>query len=75
MYQRADRPNARASHRLRRVSTDSVAVTPTSAECKARWLPMDETRWRAYLGCDEDLDETAEVVLLCPRCAEREFGG
>ena len=31
-------------------------------------------RWRAYLGIDKDLDEPAAVVILCPRCAEREFG-
>ena len=35
---------------------------------------MDAERWQAHLGCDEDLDEPAEVVILCPTCAEREFG-
>jgi hypothetical protein len=33
----------------------------------------DEERWQAHLGSD-DLDETPEVVLYCPECAEREFG-
>jgi len=42
---------------------------------KAVWLPADEDRWQAHLGCDEHLDEPAEVVLYCPECAEREFGG
>jgi hypothetical protein len=36
-------------------------------------LPADEECWRAYLGGDS-LDEPAEVVVLCPQCAEREFG-
>jgi hypothetical protein len=30
-------------------------------------------RWRAYLGCDEDLYEPAEVVFYCPDCAALEF--
>lgn len=54
---------------------ESVALVPKCVECKALWLPADTERWRAYLGCDEDLDEPAEVVILCPSCAEREFGG
>ena len=29
--------------------------------------------WRACLG-RENKDDAAEVVLLCPSCAEREFG-
>ena len=29
---------------------------------------------RAYLCCDEHVDEPAEVVVLCPTCAEHEFG-
>ena len=57
------------------MSTDSVAVHLACAECGARWLPADKTRWRAHLGCDEYLDEPAEVVLLCPPCAKRELGG
>jgi hypothetical protein len=39
-----------------------------------RWLPVDEERWRAFLG-GGDLDEPPEVVFYCPECAEREFGG
>lgn len=35
---------------------------------------MDAERWRAYLGCDEDLDESAELVFYCLECAEIEFG-
>ena len=50
------------------------ALLKRCAECEAVWLPSDEERWRAYLGCDEDLDEPAEVVLYCQACAEREFG-
>lgn len=53
---------------------EAVAQIPTCVECGARWLPADEERWRAYLGCDEDIDEPTEVVILCPDCAEREFG-
>jgi hypothetical protein len=33
----------------------------------------NERGWRAYLTTDED--EPAEVVLYCPECGEREFGG
>jgi hypothetical protein len=46
---------------------------PQCPECGKVWLPADEETWRAYLGGDS-LDEPAEVVSLCPRCAEREFG-
>ena len=56
------------------MGAESVALIPECAECGARWLPADEDRWRAYLGVDEHLDEPAEVVILCPTCAEREFG-
>ena len=28
--------------------------------------------WRAYLTVDED--ESAEAIVYCPECAEREFG-
>jgi hypothetical protein len=38
-----------------------------------RPLPADEECWRAYLGGD-DLDEPAELVILCTQCADREFG-
>jgi hypothetical protein len=53
---------------------ERVALVPKCQECEAVWLPADEERWRAYLGGD-DLDEPTEVVILCPTCAEREFGG
>jgi hypothetical protein len=37
----------------------------------------DGVSWRAYLTVeDEDApDDDVEVVVLCPECAEREFGG
>lgn len=56
------------------VSAESVALIPHCTECDALWQPADKERWSAYLGGD-DLDEPAEVVVYCPRCAEREFGG
>ena len=31
-------------------------------------------RWRAYLAIDPEDDELPEVVVLCPSCADREFG-
>ena len=58
----------------RDVRTESVPLIPHCAECGGVWRPTDRKRWRAYLGVDEHLDEPAEVVILCPRCAEREFG-
>jgi hypothetical protein len=57
--------------RLRRVSTESVALIPECAECDQRWLPADAERWAAYLTDDEP----PELVFYCPACAEREFGG
>ena len=56
------------------MSAESVALIPEYAEFGAVWHPTDRERWRAYLGVDEDLDEP-EVVIVCPTCAEREFGG
>lgn len=35
---------------------------------------MDAERWQAHLGCDEDLDEPAELFFYCSTRAEREFG-
>lgn len=35
------------------VSAENVALIPECAECDARWLPADEERWQAHLGCDE----------------------
>ena len=55
------------------MKAEGVALVARCTECEAVWLPADEEHWRAYLGCDEDLDEPAEVVILCPTCAEREF--
>ena len=52
---------------------EGVALIPTCEECDALWLPADPERWRAYLGCEEDLDERAELYFYCPACAEREF--
>ena len=57
------------------MSAESVSLNPGVRRVRGGWLPADEERWRAYLGCDEHLDEPAEVVILCPACAEREFGG
>ena len=51
---------------------EGIALIPRCAECEAAWLPADEERWRAYLGSD-DLDEPAELVFYCPRCADLEF--
>ena len=56
------------------MSAERVALIPKCVECKAVWLPADQERWRAYLGCDEYLDGPAEVVFYCPECAKREFG-
>lgn len=56
------------------MKAERVALVPRRTECEAAWLPADEERWRAYLGCDEDLDEPAEVLFYCPECSEREFG-
>jgi hypothetical protein len=41
------------------MSAEGVALNPRCAECDSVWLPANEKRWRAYLGCDEDLDEPA----------------
>jgi hypothetical protein len=48
---------------------EGIALIPHCAECEARWLPVDEERWRAYLTDDELRD----VIFYCPDCAEREF--
>ena len=42
------------------MSAEGVALIPTCQECQAAWLPADDERWRAYLGCDENVDEVAE---------------
>ena len=55
------------------MSAESVALIPRCAECEAGWLPADEDRWRAYLGCDEFFD-SPEIVFYWPVCAKREFG-
>jgi hypothetical protein len=57
---------------LRVVNPEPAVLIPWCAECKAVWLPADENRWRVYLGSD-GLDETPEVALYCPECAEQEF--
>jgi len=58
----------------RRMPVEGVAQIPRCEECDALWLPADPERWRAYLGCDEDLDEPGERYFYCPECGEREFG-
>jgi hypothetical protein len=40
---------------------------PTWVECGAVWLPADRERWQAHLGCDEHLDEAAEVAFTARR--------
>ena len=52
---------------------EGVALIPRCAECEARWLPADEERWQAHLGCDEHFDEPPELAFYCPDCAKREF--
>lgn len=56
------------------MKAERVALIPTCVECGARWLPGDPEHWRVYLGCDEDVDEPAELLFYCPECAEQEFG-
>ena len=68
------RARRRRALALESCNGESVALVPKCVEC-AIWLPADSERWRAYLGCDEDLDEPAEVVLLCHEFSELEFGG
>ena len=53
---------------------EAVAQIPTCVECGTRWLPADEQRWRAYVGCDEHRDEPGELFFYSPDCAAREFG-
>jgi hypothetical protein len=36
-----------------------LPLLPRCVECEAMWLPAGGERWRAYLGCDEYLDEPA----------------
>jgi hypothetical protein len=43
-----------------------VATIPRCAECDARWLPVDEDRWQAWLT----YDEPPEVAFYCPKCAD-----
>jgi hypothetical protein len=33
------------------------------------------TGWRAYRNDDPDSDDEPGVLVYCPGCAEREFGG
>ena len=45
------------------------------AEC-ATEAPPGAFGWLACLGVgDEDAEEIEEVVVFCPECAAREFGG
>ena len=44
------------------MSAESVALIPRCAECEAAWLPADEERWQARLGCDEFFD-SLELVF------------
>jgi hypothetical protein len=51
------------------MSPERVALVPHCAECSRVWLPTDEDRWEAYLTDDE----SPELALFCPECAEREL--
>jgi hypothetical protein len=71
-----DRPLEEA--RLRVVSVLQLAKTAcvksdrlTCVECR-REQGDDERGWHAYLTTDED--DSAEALVYCPECAEREFG-
>jgi len=66
-------PLSLAPSYTRRMPVEGVALIPRCEECDAPWLPADPERWRAYLGCDEDLDEPADVFFYCPECADRKF--
>jgi hypothetical protein len=44
-----------------------MILTP---ECRARWVPADETRWQAWLTDDEP----PELVFYRPAYAEWAFG-
>jgi hypothetical protein len=61
---------ASATRHLALVRTYDVALIPRCAECETAWLPADNERWQAHLGCDEHLDEP-ELFFYCPECAER----
>jgi hypothetical protein len=52
------------------VNAERVALIPECAECEIPWLPADESRWQAWLTCDEP----PELAFYCLECAEREFG-
>jgi len=57
---------------LRRVRDDSTVVPGLQCyECPAISVRF-ERGWRAFLTDDEF--EPEEVAILCPDCAEREFG-
>jgi hypothetical protein len=42
-------------------------------ECES-WIVGHAPGWRAYLAKDPRDDEPPEVAVLCPECAEWEFG-
>ena len=45
------------------------------AEC-GRTATLNAERWKAEIGEDpRDDDDPPEVVMFCPECWEREFGG
>lgn len=49
------------------MSAEQVTLIARCIECGDLWLPVDGTRWRAYLDTDDNL------VFYCAGCAEREF--
>jgi hypothetical protein len=48
--------------------------TMQCAECGCA-APLDAQRGKAEIGDDLREDDPPEVVLFCPECWEREFGG
>jgi hypothetical protein len=54
---------------------EDVALIPQCIGCDAYWLPGDQDRWQARLGCEEDLDGPAVLVFYLPAMRRaREFG-
>jgi hypothetical protein len=54
-----------------------VAGTETELRCAecVRLAPPDAPGWKAEIGDDLRDDDPPEVVMFCPECWEREFGG
>jgi predicted Fe-S protein YdhL (DUF1289 family) len=52
------------------MSAEEVEPIRRCPGCGRPWEPHETGRWKAYLTDDEP----PEVVVICPECAEREFG-